>query len=53
MFDKIMNHMVARHILYPAILPCLLDCNVASGKRLGTKAGLDYFYKYNQICKVK
>lgn len=27
--DKINNHLVARSILYPAILPCLLDINVA------------------------
>ena len=36
--DKIINHLVARFILYPAILPCLLDVNVASRKDLGTKA---------------
>lgn len=30
--DKIINHLVARYILYPAILPCLLDVNVASRK---------------------
>jgi len=53
MFDKIVNHLVARYILYPAILPCLLDCNVASRKGLGTKAGLEYCYKYNQICSIK
>ena len=29
---KIINHLVARYILYPAILPCLLDINVASRK---------------------
>lgn len=38
--DKIINHLVARHILYPAVLPCLLDVNVASRKDLGTSAGL-------------
>lgn len=32
MKDKIVNHLVARYILYPAILPCLLDINVASRK---------------------
>lgn len=30
--DKIINHLVARYILYPAILPCFLDINVASLK---------------------
>ncbi len=53
MFDKIVNHLVARYILYPAILPCLLDYNVASRKGLGTKAGLQYFYNYNRICDIK
>ncbi len=37
MQDKIVNHLVARHILYPAILPCLLDVNVASRKGLRNK----------------
>ena len=27
MQDKVINHLVARHILYPALLPCLLDVN--------------------------
>ena len=53
MFDKMVNHLVARYILYPAILPCLLDYNVASRKGLGTKAGLQYFYNYNRICDIK
>lgn len=39
--DKIVNHLVARHILYPAILPCLLDVNVASRKNMGTSKGLE------------
>ena len=30
MQDKIINHLIARYILYPALLPCLLDINVAS-----------------------
>ncbi len=51
--DKIVNHLVARYILYPAILPCLLDVNVASRKGLGTSAGLRIFQEYRRICKVK
>ena len=51
--DKIVNHLVARYILYPAILPCLLDVNVASRKGLGTSAGLKYAKEFNRICKVK
>lgn len=53
MQDKIINHLVARHILYPALIPCLLDVNVASRKNLGTSEGLRLYMKYNNICKVK
>ena len=51
--DKIINHLVARHILYPAILPCLLDINVASRKDMGTSKGLEYAKKFHSICKQK
>lgn len=51
--DKIVNHLVARYILYPAILPCLLDVNVASRKDLGTSAGLNIAKEYRRICKIK
>ena len=53
MQDKVINHLVARHILYPAVLPCLLDVNVASRKGLGTSAGLKLALEFNRICKVK
>lgn len=51
--DKIVNHLVARYILYPAILPCLLDVNVASRKNMGTKKGLDLMNKFIRNCKIK
>ena len=51
--DKIVNHLVARHILYPAILPCLLDTNVASRKGMGTSKGLEYAAKFHKKCKIK
>lgn len=51
--DKIINHLVARYILYPAILPCLLNVNVASRKNLGTSAGLNIAKEYRRVCKVK
>lgn len=51
--DKIINHLVARHILYPAILPCLLDINVASRKNLGTSEGLRLVNKFHRNCKIK
>lgn len=51
--DKIINHLVARYILYPAILPCLLDINVASRKNMGTSKGLEIANLYKQKCNIK
>lgn len=53
MEDKVINHLVSRFILYPAILPCLIETNVASRQNKGTNAGLMYFKKYDSICKMK
>ena len=53
MQDKIINHLVARFILYPAILPCLLDINVASRKNMGTSKGIKLALDYHRKCKVK
>ena len=53
MQDKVINHLVARHILYPAILPCLLNVNVASRKGLGTSKGVKLTIKFHRICKIK
>lgn len=53
MQDKVVNHLVARHILYPAILPCLLDVNVASRKGLGTSEGLRLAQEFHRKCKIK
>ena len=53
MTDKLVNHLVSRFILYPAVMPCLIDTNVASRVKKGTKAGLEYFKEYSRICKVK
>lgn len=53
MQDKVINHLVARHILYPAILPCLLDVNVASRKGFGTSAGIRLAMNFHRICKIK
>ena len=41
MVDKVINHLIARQILYPAILPVLLDFNVASRKDMGMRKGLE------------
>lgn len=53
MSDKLVNHLVSRYILHPALLPCLIDTNVASRKDKGTKAGLEYYQKFRKICKSK
>jgi len=53
MEDKLVNHLVSRHILYPAILPCLIETNVASRKGKGTNAGRKYFEEFTRICKIK
>lgn len=51
--DKIINHLVARQILYPAIIPCLLETNVASRLYKGTSAGLKYQQEFMRKCKIK
>lgn len=51
--DKIVNHLVARYILYPALLPCLLNINVASRKNMGTSKGLELAQRFHQKCKIK
>lgn len=53
MVDKTVNHLIARQILYPALLPCLLDENVASRSQLGTIAGINLRKSYDVICKRK
>ena len=53
MIDKIVNHLVSRYILYPVILPCLIDKNVASRKYLGTNAGLEAAKNFHRICKIR
>lgn len=49
MYDKLVNHLVSRYILYPALLPCLVDANCASRPNKGTKYALDLYYKYRHI----
>ena len=51
--DKIVNHLVSREILYPSLLPCLIEENVASRTGKGTKEGLRLFYDYKRICDIK
>lgn len=51
--DKIINHLVARYILFPAILPCLVDVNVASRKNMGTSKGIEIEKSCAISCKQK
>lgn len=51
--DKVINHLVARYILYPVVMPCLIDQNVASRKNKGTRKGLEYAKMYDKKCKIK
>lgn len=51
--DKIVNHLVARYILYPSILPCFIDANVASRAKMGTSKGINLALNYHRKCKVK
>lgn len=51
--DKVINHLVARYILYPSVMLCLIDQNVASRKNKGTKRGLEYEKIYDRRCKIK
>lgn len=43
MYDKLVNHLVSRYILYPAIIPCLIDSNCASRPNKGVKYALDLY----------
>ena len=51
--DKIINHLVSRHILYPALIPCLINENVASIKNKGTNEGLRLANSFHRKCKIK
>ena len=53
MQDKIINHLVSRQILYPALMPCLVDSNVACRKKKGTSEGIRLALLYHKKCKIK
>ena len=53
MLDKVVNHLVSRHILYPALLPHLLDVNIASRPGLGTREGIRLSNEFHRKCKCK
>ena len=51
--DKIINHLVSKFIISPAVLPCLIDENVASRKGLGTRKGLELYNFFRKKCDIK
>lgn len=51
--DKIINHLVSKYIIFPAILPHLMDCNIASRKGMGTKLGLQMQKNFIRVCNLK
>lgn len=53
MYDKLINHLVSKYILYPSIVPCLIDSNCASRPNKGVKYALDLYYKYRRILDKK
>lgn len=53
MLDKTINHLVSRYILYPTLVPCLLDVNIASRPKMGTKKGIELVKKFHNTMKVK
>ena len=50
--DKVINHLVSRYILYPALLPHLLNVNVASRKGLGTSEGIRLATNFHRKCSI-
>ena len=53
MYDKLVNHLVSRYILYPSIIPCLIDSNCASRPNKGVKYALELYFKYRKILDNK
>ena len=53
MYDKLVNHLVSRYILYPVLIPCLIESNCASRPNKGTKYALELYFKYRKILDNK
>ena len=46
MYDKIVNHLVSKYVLFPIIEPKLIETNVATRTGKGTKKAIYYMKKY-------
>lgn len=51
MYDKIINHLVSKYVLFPLIEPRLIESNVATRVNKGTKAAIAYMKRYINILK--
>lgn len=52
--DKIVNHLVAKHILLPSLENCLIDSNVATRYKKGSAHAYKLFLKYtNRLLREK
>ena len=51
MSDKIINHLISKYLFAPGIFPHLIEQNVATREKKGTKEGIRYVKKY--INKLK
>jgi len=50
-YDKIINHLVSKYVLFPLLGSKLIESNIATRPNKGTKAGIIYMKKY--INKLK
>ncbi len=53
MYDKVVNNLVSKYILEPALIPCLINTNIASRKGMGTKKGLELRKKFDRSFNSK
>ena len=51
--DKVINHLISRQILYPSLIPCLIDENVASLENKGTRYGIKLVNQFHKKCTIK
>lgn len=51
--DKIVNHLVSKYMLFPVILPTLIDANIATVKNKGSSYGIKLLKKYINNLKTK
>lgn len=53
MLDKVVNHLIARHILIPVVFPLLVDEVVSGRPGKGTKKGVEYEKEYIRKFNIK